>query len=349
MAEFAVNATVLKQRGRELYCFGMNSARLREICYVTPRSNNDPDEVQRIVDPKRAKEIGAYIREDNSLLPNALVVSLTSSVRITPSGTDGVKVLHFPDHQGKFAYILDGQHRLEGFKHSDGIEFDLPVIAIHDADDTLRGKIFADINSKQVAVSDVHLLSLYYQIKELPIDESSVMDVIMALNKDPDSPLRSRIRVMDTDKGTWITNAALKKWLSPHLGSGGVLASKRVPEQASIMKSYFRGIAQLWPTAWGNHQKYNLSRPIGFEIMLGVFPAVKHRCDLNCGRVYTAENFYSQMEPLVEAEISLPGGGKLTLDWQRGVMGMLSNRPSRTLITRQMTDLLRKADEGDQA
>ena len=100
---------------------------------------------------------------------------------------DRIKVIRFPNDEGKYAYILDGQHRLEGFKHSDGIEFDLPVVAIYNADDTLRGKIFADINSKQERVSDMHLLSLYYQIKELPADDSSVMDVLNQLNTDTDS------------------------------------------------------------------------------------------------------------------------------------------------------------------
>ena len=74
MAGFTVDAVVLKQKSHELYCFGMNSAQLREICYVTPRSHNDPTEIQRIVKPDRAKEIGEYIQLANSLLPNALVV-----------------------------------------------------------------------------------------------------------------------------------------------------------------------------------------------------------------------------------------------------------------------------------
>jgi DGQHR domain-containing protein len=347
MAGFAVNATVLKQKGRELFCFGMSSEQLGKVCYVTPRSQNDPEEIQRIVDPKRAKDIGEYIKQANSLLPNALVVSLTNEVRISTSGTDGVKILHFPDDKGKFAYILDGQHRLEGFKYSDGIEFDLPVVAIYNADDALRGKIFADINSKQVAVSDVHLLSLYYQIKELPIDETPVMDVITQLNADADSPLHRRIRMMDTDKGTWIKNAALKKWLAPHLGSGGILATKKVSERAQIIKNYLSAVAKLWPKAWGDLKKYNLCRPMGLEIILSVFPAVKQRCDLNSGKQYTAENFYQQMKPLLNAVIDLPGGGKLDLDWQRGPMGTFSNRPSRTLITRQLTDLLRSADEDE--
>jgi len=58
MPGFTVNSVVLKQQGHELYCFGMNSAQLKKICYVTPRSQDDPVEIQRILSPQRAKEIG---------------------------------------------------------------------------------------------------------------------------------------------------------------------------------------------------------------------------------------------------------------------------------------------------
>ena len=53
------------------------------------------------------------------------------------------------------------------------------------------------------------------------------------------------------------------------------------------------------------------------------------------------------MQPLQTAAIDLPApvGGELTLDWQRGPMGILSNRAALTLITRRLSDLLRKADD----
>jgi len=49
MAGFSINATVLKQNGRDLYCFAMNSTQLARISYVTPRSKDDPEEIQRIL------------------------------------------------------------------------------------------------------------------------------------------------------------------------------------------------------------------------------------------------------------------------------------------------------------
>jgi hypothetical protein len=72
-----------------------------------------------------------------------------------------------------------------------------------------------------------------------------------------------------------------------------------------------------------------------------------HRCDLNRGKQYTLESFSSQMSPLLNATIELPGGGKLPINWERGLMGSVANRTGRTLITKQLADLLRDADEDD--
>src|SRR5687767_10938608 len=140
MAGLTVNAVVLNQSGYELYCFAMKSSTLREICYVTPRTKDDPEEIQRLVDIGRAKKIGEYIKQTHALLPNAVVVSLTDEVTVSSTGDPTVRTLTFPSSSGKFAYILDGQHRLKGFEFSDGKDFDLPVVALHGADEALRGK-----------------------------------------------------------------------------------------------------------------------------------------------------------------------------------------------------------------
>ncbi len=349
MAGFAIDAVVMEQNGIYMYCFVMGSDRLRRICYVTPRSKDDPEEVQRLVDVRRAKQIGEYIKLDNALLPSALVVSLTEEVKVERTGKDTTRTLLFPSEDGKYAYILDGQHRLEGFKYSDGRSFDLPVVALHGADDALRGKIFADINSKQVAVSDVHLLSLYYQIKDATADDTAVMDVLVPMNQDANSPLRGRIKMLDTDKGTWIKNSAMRRLIAPHL-EGGVLAAKTSAQRTQIFKNFFNAVKGTWPDAWGDNRKFNLCKTLGFEIMLGVFPAVIRRCDLNTGASYTAENMLRMMEPLGHATIEMPGGSKMQLDWLRGgPMAVIGNAATKSIAIRQLKKLLLQEDEDDEA
>lgn len=345
MAGLAVNAVVLNQNGVDLYLFAMSSEDLQRLSYVTPRSKDDPNEIQRVLDPRRAKAIGEYVKQASSLLPNSLVVSLTDDVTVADTENPKVKVITFPDHEGKFAYILDGQHRLGGFAYSEGVHFDLAIVALHRADEALRVKIFADINSKQVPVSKVTLLSLYHQIKALDADDTPVLDVITRLNTDTDSPLKDKIKIRDDQTDTWIRNVGLKRWLAPHVTSGGKLASKSVPDKAQIIKEYLKAIRQTWPVAWDDRKNYNLTSPIGFEMLLSVFPNVLHRVDLNAGKQYTAANIAKQMEVLREVTIEMPDGGKLDLDWLRGTMGAFASAGTRVVLTRRLTDVLTEADQ----
>lgn len=348
MAGLRVNARVLQQRGQKLYMFTMSSTDLARLAYVTPRSRDDPEEIQRIVVESRAKEIGRYIQEELSLFPNAIVVSLSDEVEVTPTASADEVTVEFPSTDGRFAYILDGQHRLKGFEYSDGIVFDLPVVALHGADEKLRAKIFADINSKQAQVSDVHLLSLYYQIRVLPPEEGAAVDVVRALTEDVDSPLRQRIKFLDDQTGAWVKNTAMKRWIGAHTQSGGVIANRTPGDQAQILKEYFKGVEGTWPEAWGHNKTHALTKPFGLELMSGVFGAVKQRVDLNFGRQYTSDNFKQALEPLKTMNIQIPGAGAgaaIPLTWESGHLGPLSNASGRALIRRQIVDNLHAADE----
>jgi DGQHR domain-containing protein len=347
MAQLRVNATKIKQKSHTLYVFAMNSAELMPLTYVTPRSQDDPKEIQRILNKSRTRDIGRYIQQELSIFPNAIVLSLDDEVEIQNTGEENVVTIIFPSRDGKHAYILDGQHRLSGFGYSDGVQFDLPVVALQNADEALRAKIFADINSKQMQVSDVHLLELYYQIKALPHEESATVDVVQSLAKDADSPLKNRVKLFDDQNDTWVKNTALKRWLGPHTQSGGLLSGKNPSEQARIFKEYFKGVEKTWPSAWGD-KGHALTKPFGIEIMCAAFRAAKYRVDLNAGRQYTASNFAQQIEVLRDMEITIPGtgdGGGIPLTWESGPLGPLSNAAGRTLISRQIIDTLQSADD----
>lgn len=122
MADIRIPATVLRQKDKELYLFKMNSSLLRKITYVTPRSRENPDELQRVYSEARAREIGLWIQEENSLLPNAIVVDLKDEVQIEPTANPDVVTITIPDPdkvaEPKIAYILDGQHRVKGFEYA---------------------------------------------------------------------------------------------------------------------------------------------------------------------------------------------------------------------------------------
>jgi DGQHR domain-containing protein len=339
----------MKQKHQELFLFAMNSRQLNRICYVTPRSHDDPQEIQRILKKPRAKLIASYLEQATNLLPTAIVVSLDQEVVIAETGTPGTRTITFPDEAGKFAYVLDGQHRLAGFKESP-IQFDLPVVALYGADEATRAKVFADINSKQERITDTHILELYYQVKDLGVEETAVVDVIHTLNEMPGSPLQSRIKTRDDDKNTWVKNTILKRFLVRALKPSGI-SVKSPAQQASILAEYLKAVRLLWPNAW-DQKGYVLSSSVGLEVMLGVFPAAKHRVDLNRQKEYGAESFLSQIEPLREADVpfELPDGStsSIRVDWKKDRIKFLSSsQRGRNLLIDAFNRVLHESDEGE--
>ena len=83
---------------------------------------------QRKLSEARTRQIGAYIDEDDSTFPNTIILSANyrengdyeddESLRWRISaGTDGCSSIIIPS-LGRLASIIDGQHRLEGFRAS---------------------------------------------------------------------------------------------------------------------------------------------------------------------------------------------------------------------------------------
>ena len=178
MAQIRIPATIMTQKDKQLYLFKIKSDLLKKITYVTPRSKDNPNELQRVYSEARAKEIGNWLQEENSLLPNAIVVDLRDEVQIEPTAYEDMVTIIFPNPDespnGKCAYILDGQHRVKGFEYSGTVQFDLAVIAVRNIGESVRGKIFIDINSKQVKVDERLLLDLMAGTMNLAQDDDRV-------------------------------------------------------------------------------------------------------------------------------------------------------------------------------
>ncbi len=334
MDSIKIPATVLRQKDKELYLFKMSSALLRNITYVTPRSEDNPDELQRVYSESRAKEIGAWIKEENSLLPNAIVVDFKGDVKIDPTADPNIVTITIPAPDGtdnkKFAYILDGQHRVKGFEFSDGVDFDLAVIAVHKVSDNVRGKIFIDINSKQVKVDERLLLDLMAGTKSLAQDDDRVYQVIKGLDTNSDSPLNGKIQFLPEQKNKWVKNTNLFKNLKAHISNGGVLYNKTTAQQIEILSSYFSAFKEVFPDQWEDSKNYVLTRNQGIELMCGIFREAKHRCDLYERQSYTKNSFVNQVKILRDKTLNLTLEGNqnisIPLDWNVAQYGKLSTR-----------------------
>lgn len=343
-----IPATVLRQKDKELYLFKMSSALLKRITYVTPRSEENPDELQRVYSEPRAKEIGSWIKEENSLLPNAIVVDFKDDVKIEPTADPDIVTITIPDPDGsdspKFAYILDGQHRVKGFEFSDGVDFDLAVIAVHRVSDNIRGKIFIDINSKQVKVDERLLLDLMAGTKSLAQDDERVYQVIRGLDANSDSPLHGKIQFLPEQKNKWVKNTNLFKNLRAHISNGGVLYNKTTAQQIEILTSYFSAFKEVFQDQWEDQKRFVLTRNQGIELMCGIFREVKTRCDLYEGKSYTKNSFVNQVQILKDRALNLTLQGNqnisIPLDWNAAQFGKVSTRQWMAEVRKLIVNIL---------
>lgn len=350
MAEIRIAASKLIQKDKILYLFKMKSSLIKKISYVTPRSENNPNELQRVYSEQRAKEIGTWLKEENSLLPNAIVIDLKDVVRIEDTADSDIVTIILPDPEvndenAKVAYILDGQHRIKGFEYSDGIEFDLPVIALHNMSDDIRGKVFIDINSKQVKVDERLLLDLMFGTHNLAQDDERIYIVIKGLNANSDSPINNKIQLLPEQKEKWIKNTALFKHLKPHLSNGGVLYSKTSGQQITIFTSYFSAFKEVYNDAWSNQEDFMLTKTQGFELMCGIFRELKSRCDLFEGQQYTKEAFKKQLNAtivgkLISLKLRDNQNISIPLDWKSSNFGNFSTRQWMVEIRKEVINLV---------
>ena len=348
MDQLKIPAITLNQKGKKLYLFKIKASTLANITYVTPRSEENPNELQRVVNTARAKEIGRWLKEDTSLLPNAIVIDLKNDIKIEDTGYPDQVTISIPNPEinpnHKIAYILDGQHRVKGFEFSDGVDFELAVIAVYGVTENIRAQLFIDINSKQVKIDERLLLDLMAGNQILEDNDELIYSVIKRLNDDPSSALYGKIQFLPEQKNRWIKNTTMLSLLKPHLANGGCIYTKTTAQKIEIITSYFNAVKSIYPTQWDDQKDHLLTKSIGFEILLGIFSPIKNRCDLYEAKQLNKESFVNQLNIIKDQSISLKLKDQsminIDLNWTSRSMGQFSNKQWIREIIKELTNML---------
>jgi hypothetical protein len=106
-------ARLITQGRHRFYTLTMPSDVLAETCVVDTREENPDDGFQRALDRKRAQEIADYIDIGFGTIPCSIVLSAQPEAAL--EYISRTQVLRFKKSPRSFL-ILDGQHRVFGFK-----------------------------------------------------------------------------------------------------------------------------------------------------------------------------------------------------------------------------------------
>ena len=216
-------AIVIKQENNPpTYLLGMHPGLLLKMAYVYRRSGTKQDAYQRLINKDRIESISKYFKDANDLmLPNCVIIVFDNDPEIQSKirYLRGKKVLRFPVAYCS-AWIIDGQHRIYGFKDhpkynkwtgedEEEEEFKIPVVAFKTLPEIDQNKNFVNINFYQKKIDAVLFNDLATTIKDLKQYITWPSLLVKELNES--GPWKDMIKIKELDEKTPITISGFAK------------------------------------------------------------------------------------------------------------------------------------------
>jgi DNA sulfur modification protein DndB len=215
--DLAVPATKGSMGGVDFYNFLINPLELLKISHVSHKASKDIQDIdtyQRLLQPKRLKELAEYI-DAGGQFPTNIVVNMRTKRKmrfdkIDDVGNTSFGTLYLPNQYAS-AYVIDGQHRLYGYAYSERVEdckkikATVPVLAYENLAPTKEAKLFVDINCEQVRVPRNLLneinATLYWDSEDFDMQIDALCSrITMTLNSKQISPIFDRVKMTNKDQ-----------------------------------------------------------------------------------------------------------------------------------------------------
>ena len=156
-----VHAIRGRMGGLTYFFFAIEPDRLLKLAYILHRNQANSSLMptyQRLIKKSRLQAVSRFV-DDGGFFPNSIIINLETGNR--PPRFDAVSkagdgpvfgTLHLPQTY-RAAYVIDGQHRLYGYAHSDRATSELvPVVAFVNLPRSEQVRLFMQINENQQAV-----------------------------------------------------------------------------------------------------------------------------------------------------------------------------------------------------
>jgi DNA sulfur modification protein DndB len=217
--ELVVPATKGNMGGVDFYNFLIKPVDLLKISHVSHKASRDIQDIntyQRMLNPKRLVNIAQYI-DNGGQFPTNIVVNVRTKKnkklrfeKIDNIGDSAFGRLHLPNQYAS-VMVIDGQHRLYGYAHSERIingkegKATVPVLAYENLEPTKEARLFVDINCEQVKVPRnlLHEIyaTLYWDSDDFELQlEALCSKILMVLNANPSSPIYDRVKMTSKDQ-----------------------------------------------------------------------------------------------------------------------------------------------------
>jgi DGQHR domain-containing protein len=318
-----------KQEDATLYATVLPAGQILAQCKVDCFREETPWGYQRPLTRARVKQVSAFLRQEEGLLPTSILLCIRRPDRASfeakgPAGLAGEwGELVIPAEVT--LWVVDGQHRLFGIQRAFTKErlkwakaYPLPVTILEGIEDYGEMRCFHIVNTRQKGVPtdvvDRHLVSmrevegvgLIETMGERSYLRARATEIADFLRKSPDSPWFGAVWIPGEKRSSkhLIGQHSLVASLQPVLGDSFI---KRLGdlEVAELLVNYWSALKARWPGAFAQPQQHSIQKPWGVSALHVLFPAVVDICRES--RDYSSEAMYE-----IFAEMRLS-----TLFWHR--------------------------------
>jgi DGQHR domain-containing protein len=263
---------------------------------------DNPRGYQRPVAPSRLRQISAYMRDEEGMLPTSIVLCLRkpytanfeSAVEANGSGETGLLRIGADVP----LWVVDGQHRLYGLEramtHDKAkwlADYPLPVVIVEGVDAYEEMRCFHVINTRHKGVPtdvvDRHLLSMREEEGAELLERQGERDYQRAratmltdlLNSSPESPWSNSIRM----PGEPLRPEHLMKQHSMVTSLDPVVNEPLVKrlsdeEAGKLLLNYWNAAKERWQSAFEEPKEYVIQKTMGAGALHQIFPDVIELC-----------------------------------------------------------------------
>lgn len=264
------SASLVTQGVHKFYTLTLPIDVIAACCSTNPRSDDPVSGFQRSLDEKRAASIAEYVRK-GGVIPSSIILSAQMTSEFEYSSKN--KTIGFNLNSSSFL-IIDGQHRVYGFRMLNDIGFDeiklrIPVVIFTDLSPMQEAKIFIDVNTQQKPVPKELLLDIK-KLAETETEEENLLDVIFTLfEENNDSCLKNKLSRTEKIRSK-ISKVTFYEAFKPLIKAFNVTNPDNLYE---ILNSYFYAAKDLLQQQALDFNAI-IAKPTSFKILVGHSKAV---------------------------------------------------------------------------
>jgi DGQHR domain-containing protein len=274
-------AAVLVTQGRHrFYTLTLQADILARTCFVIVRDEDPIEGFQRLLSETRARRIAEYIDNGLGTIPTSVILSAQDAAEFEYDSRR--KTISFKDDPKSFL-VLDGQHRVYGFKLAK-TNLRVPVVVYAGLTRAEESRIFIDINTEQKPVPNELLLDIR-KLAEIQNDVESLLGEIFEMfDSEPGSPLLGKMSPSRRKKGS-ISRVTFNNGIKPLLK---LLAEGSKKDIYHMLAAFFGGFLRENDE---RQAKLDVTSPNVFKGLCLSLPEVVQRVRDKYGKDYTTENF----------------------------------------------------------